>query len=443
MDAVRYSQRDGQARPRMSSGSAYLKYSRIVVLTIDRLGISCLGPYGATWNDTPGWNAWAARSLVGERMISDSFELPRVMRSYWTGQHAARETADLSATLARQLASSQWEARVFTDDAAIAELAEAHGFADAALFRDEETQTASDAVEDIDLDQLLVSTAMGRSFAAAWEELADQPERSLLWAHLRGLASPWDAPYAWRAGYCDEGDPAPPRDIHPPNKQCDNRHDPDERWGYLRCYAAQIRLLDRLLARTHEILEERFTPGSVLVIITSPRGYALADHGALGEVGDYLSSEILRVPLLVTDLTQNMALARTQGISQPADMMATVLEATGTNAPSYGDGHSWLRLFGDQPSPWPRDRAFSISTTEQAVLTPAWFFRRNRDRIADHSELYVQPDDPCDANAIGSRRPEIVELLGHQWDAFETIVRELRPLAELPPLSPEATAVWR
>jgi arylsulfatase A-like enzyme len=418
-------------------------YQRIVVLTIDRLGISCLGPYGATWNDTPEWNAWAAKSLVGERMIADSIDLARIMRSYWTGHHAARETLDLSASLPRQLASAQWESRLFTDDKIVAELGESSGFADVALFHDEETQTAIDAPHDVDLDRLITSTAMGRAFAAAWEELVSQPERSLFWMHLRGLASAWDAPYAWRAAFCDDEDPPPPREVVPPSKQCDNKDDPDERWGYLRCYAAQVRLLDRLLARTREILEEQFAPGSTLVVLTSPRGFALADHGVVGETGDNLSSPLLRVPLFLTDLTPDTMLARSQAIMQPADVMATLLDAIGDNVPAYGDGHSWLRLAGDQASSWPRDRAFSISPTEQAILTPAWFFRRIRGGTADQGELFVQPDDACDANAIGSRRPEIVELFNQQWDALESILRESRHLADLPPLSPEATAVWR
>ena len=55
-----------------------------VIVVIDRLGAGFLGPYGATWLDTPALNRLASQSLLIEHPLSDSPELVQVYRSFWT-----------------------------------------------------------------------------------------------------------------------------------------------------------------------------------------------------------------------------------------------------------------------------------------------------------------------------------------------------------------------
>jgi hypothetical protein len=46
-----------------------------LVVVVDRLGAGFLGPYGATWLDTPALNRLAGQSLLIEHVLSDSPEL--------------------------------------------------------------------------------------------------------------------------------------------------------------------------------------------------------------------------------------------------------------------------------------------------------------------------------------------------------------------------------
>lgn len=421
------------------------RYSRMIAITIDRLGIGCLGPYGATWNETPGWNAWSALSLTCEKAFSDGHDLSRVFRSYWTGSHAVRPSVSWETSLPRQLSARDWASRLFTDDQSIAELGETAGFADVALFQDEVQTTASDLPNDVDLEKLLDKTSLGRAFATAWENLSALPERSLGWFHFRGVGAAWDAPYAWRAAYCDDGDPLPPRNIDPVSQVNLAPVDPDERWGIVRSYAAQVKLVDLLLERTAELIESLWGMDSCLVVVTSPRGFALGDHASIGVAGDALTSEVLRVPLFVTDFGQRFALARSQAIVQPTDLWATFLDGACIDKDRADkacptESHSLLSLVAGD-SAWPRDRGFAVSADEQAVVTHAWFFRQSKTGESA-GELYVQPDDGCDANAIGSRRPDVVEMLSRQLDEFAQ-KGESGSFEQLPPLPTEATSIWR
>src|SRR5205823_5951473 len=92
---------------------------RAIVLSIDRLGASWLGPYGNTWLDTPGFNRLAAQSLLFETAIADSPDLATACRSWWTGRHAMQ--TDSQGPCLPFLAESRGPTALLSDDSRVVE----------------------------------------------------------------------------------------------------------------------------------------------------------------------------------------------------------------------------------------------------------------------------------------------------------------------------------
>ena len=55
-----------------------------IVLSLDRLSPSFLGPYGNTWLETPAFNQLADESLLAQQMLADSPDLELLFQSFWT-----------------------------------------------------------------------------------------------------------------------------------------------------------------------------------------------------------------------------------------------------------------------------------------------------------------------------------------------------------------------
>ena len=64
-----------------------------IVLSLDRLSPSFLGPYGNTWLETPAFNQLADESLLAQQMLADSPDLELLFQSFWKGTHAAMPPA--------------------------------------------------------------------------------------------------------------------------------------------------------------------------------------------------------------------------------------------------------------------------------------------------------------------------------------------------------------
>ena len=67
-------------------------------------------------------------------------------------------------------------------------------------------------------------------------------------------------------------------------------------------------------------------------------------------------------------------------------------------------------------APWPAScqRAVSVSPTQSALRTPAWFLHQGT--TDDPPKLFVKPDDRWEVNDVANRCPEIVEQMVAQWE---------------------------
>ncbi len=398
----------------------------IVVLAIDRLGAGYLGPYGATWLDTPAFNHLASQSLLIEHALSDSPELARVYRSLWTGRHAANHD-EPAAPLAKIFSAAGYQTSLLTDDAEVANSPLAVDFQ--RRFEPLPGAASSTAAD-------VADTQLARMFDTAIEMFSEASSPFLLWVHLQAMQGPWDAPWELRAQWADEEDPSPPEFVDPPLRRLPATYDPDEVLGVIHAYAGQVAVLDRCLGWFLQAFESSSRALDTLLVVTAPRGYPLGEHHRIGPVNNALHGELLHIPLLLRFPAGLDNAFRAQAIAQPADVFATLTDwAQVTNAPTGIWGQSLMRLTEDEE--WRRDRAVAVYGDERSLRTPAWFLRRpaTTDDSSEPVELYVKPDDRWEANEVSDRLPEIVEAMLATLDDFERAAQAgdpalLTPLAE-------------
>jgi arylsulfatase A-like enzyme len=408
------------------------------VLVIDGLSARYLGPYGNTWIETPAMNRLAANSLLAEQSYADSPDLATVYRSYWTGIHAAGPQAPPRPSpetvreqhsagrvwLPEWLASKGISATLLTDDLEVAEHPGAN------LFDQRIVSADHDANPEPAAD--ITTTRIARLFALAIDFLERTSAPFFLWVHAKGMRAAWDAPLSFREQFLGEDDPPTTLDTSPAVGYSAKGFDPDELLPQTYAYAGQIALLDLCLDSYLDAVAGAAERGPLCHLFTSPRGYPLGEHGVIGIEDAGLYEELLHTPLLAQFPERLGAGQRTQALIQPADLFATLLSFLNSPlAPPREErpgvrGESILPLAVDERSPW-RRHALSISASgEKSVRTRYWSIRRANAQAP--VELFLKPDDRCDANEIASRLPQVASDMTALLDESFQAASEDRPL---------------
>jgi len=373
-----------------------------IVVVVDRLGSGFVGPYGNTWIDTPTLNRLASESLLYEHAIGDSYCLDTLYRSYWQGLHAAAPANASLPSLPAQVDAAGIEMILLTDSDGVANHPLARDFSAGTTL----PQTAVPATA-----QTIDETRSGQLFAAAIDELAGRTSPYCLWLHADAMNGSWDAPFALRESMADEDDPSPPQFFEPPSYTLASDIDPDELLGLSQAFAGEVSALDRILDAFFEALANFPAARETLLIFTSPRGYPLGEHGAVGTAGDRLLGEVLQVPLLVRFPDQRLASRRCPSVVQPHDLCATLYDWFGLKTPNEHWGTSLC-----DPAEMGRGRcAVAVHDGESAVRTPIWHMRSTADAPP---MLFAKPDDRWEANEVAGLCPDVVAELANGLNTF-------------------------
>jgi arylsulfatase A-like enzyme len=427
-----------------------------VVVVVDRLGAGFLGPYGNTWLDTPHWNRLASESLLVETALADSADLGDAYRALWRGLHRLEPILEGEKPLAELAAAAGYETLLVSDNPAVIDYRDANAFATQVQIDTDHDAVGASTAD----DEALTDTQLGRLFAEAIGRVGELRSPALVWVHARGLSGPWDAPYAMRRRFADDEDPDPPDFVDPPRYDIAEGADPDELLGVVQAYAGQVTLVDAWLGALLEAIDSAAmtdantgdtSASETLVIVTSPRGYPLGEHGRVGPhddpAHDALYGELLQVPLLVR--RPGGALSRTQRFGQLGDVAQTVADWLGLDMQSSGRmADSLLALAEPEESTHelkPRQIALAVCANQRMVRTPAWMWRESNLASAGHEsqhELFAKPDDRWEANEVASRCREVVEQLSAAVAAFEQAAKT-RSLDRLEPLDEELVAPVR
>jgi len=381
-----------------------------IFLVLDRLHSGYLGAYGNSWIETPSLDRLATESFLLDRYWLDSPSLERLYRSWWLGRHAMEPDEDPSRThpLPTLLSARGMSTNLVADEPGVLAHPLAQAFEHRFELPGDQTIRPSATWDE---------THLARCFAQLVDWLEGAREPFFLWCHLGSLGATWDAPYELRARYAAEEDPPPPEGATVPSLILEDDFDPDQLLGLTQAYAGQVTLLDMCLGALLDWLEENELGKKTQFTLASSRGFPLGEHRWVGSQGELFGE--LHVPLILRFPDAEGAAARSQALTEPADVWATLLDFCGVEKPAASArGCSLMPLVTGELDQI-RDRlCVAGAGNQRGIVTPAWYAR-----FTDASELYLKPDDRWEFNDVAARCPEIVELLREALQASEQQLR--------------------
>ena len=406
-----------------------------ICLVIDRLHAGHLGAYGNTWIETPAMDRLASRAFTFDQMLVDSPRLAGLYRSYWEGWHALcpTEPPEDRPRLAGLLSEGGVNTALLTDEPVVAQHRLAAEF-DHLI----EIDPPWEAVGTEEIEQ----THLAKCFVQAIDWLQSAREPFLLWCHLAGLGTTWDAPPEFRRAYQEAGDPQPPTSAEVPNQILQEDHDPDHLLGISQAYAGQVSLLDECVGALLEFVEGDRCGRETLLALTAARGFPLGEHRRVGPCDDALYGELVHVPLMIRFPDALGATARSQALVEPADLWATLLDWWGVSRAPPSPSAVSLMPIVRQEIDLQRDRlCIAGRHGERAIRTPAWYLRAAarpfggaRSLPTDGMELFAKPDDRWEVNNLSGRCHEVVECLRDALVQYEQTLHWCQ-VTDLPPLS--------
>jgi arylsulfatase A-like enzyme len=393
-----------------------------ICLVFDRLHAGYAGAYGNSWIETPAFDRLASQAFLFDRALIDSPELDKLYRSYWQGWHAlCPAVPEARPSLAALLRGTDVTTVLLTDEPQVAR-----------------HPLAADFDELIEIDPPWQPSGAGKieqtHFGRCFVQIIDWLERArgpfLLWCHLGGLGTTWDAPLRFRQAYWDEGDPPPPEMADVPDRMLPADYDPDELLGITQAYCGQVTLLDTCLGAFLDFFYGLPISSETLLTLTSARGFPLGEHARVGPCDGALFAETLHVPWLMQFPDAIGAAVRSQALIEPSDLWASLLDWWGIVAPPHSPtAASVLRLVRQEVGALRDHLCMAGRNGQRAIRTPAWFLRANLD-----PELFAKPDDRWEINNVASRCQDVVECLLDALTAYELTLPAGR-VCDLPPLS--------
>lgn len=412
---------------------------KVLLIVVRGLHLGYVSSYGNEWIDTPAFDRLAVEGVVFDQHLADCPDAAAARRAWRTGRH--------------QLPAMGAELAAVSPD--LLELLRAHGVA-TVLVRDnsqpvdDEFAAGWDQVVDV-LPETDEASPLEQTLAAVDTTLEQLAERDtwLLAVELATLLPPWTVPVDFRDLHfqprtADEEAEAEPAEEEPLTPLLDPAvgllNDPDDTLfqRLQRSYAGAVTFLDRGLEALLEDLTDRGLLDELLLIVTSDHGQALGEHGIIGLYRPWLHDELIHLPLVIRLPGTARAGQRTSALTQPADLMPTLLEAFGITAPIV-HGRSWFPLLGGEDQPL---RPYACSGlqrgehSEYALRTREWGFilpLRTPLEEPRAPQLYVKPDDRWEVNNVLQHHLELAEHLEQVLRTFVAAAQRPGPL-EPPPL---------
>jgi arylsulfatase A-like enzyme len=379
---------------------------KALILQADALHLGYLGCYGNEWVATPTFDCLAAESVVFDQHFADSVGIAREHLSGWY------EFSDSAAESA-----GAREPRPQLDG-----LLEAGG---------------------VRFVRLAPATTVARMVSGIRGALADVKSAgsSLVWAHLPTLAPPWNVPADFLANYlAPESGQAPGDDEAPVLPLLDPHVGPVDRedfgmWHRLQLtYAAAVTHLDEQLGVLVEALSKRDLLDNLLLAVTADCGLPLGEHGIVGHQRPWLHDELIHLPLIVRLPGGAEAGRRVPALTQPVDLLPTLLEAFALPTPELHGRSLWPLLRGEaeQVRTYACSAGRAGGAAELAMRTPDWAFLLPTEVPPSDPprgpQLYVKPDDRWEVNDVRQHHLELAEHLEKVLGDFVRATRQPGPL---------------
>ena len=397
---------------------------KAVVLVIDGLSASALGPYGNTTFLTPGFNQLASRSFLAEHVLIDSPSINASYNAMLSGGHGLYSSEFFSqrSSLPGLLRQSSKESVFVSDDIQSIELAD-----------DFDRQIVLDCPAPTKLAETPESSWAANFFTEALAAFEEHSDASLFWLHCSGLSTAWDAPYEFREQFVDEDDPDPPRDFLPPAFWAVEPIDLDLKLGYSFAYGGQVMLLDMMVEAFVAAVESH--NDAPLFVITSSRGYPLGEHGVFGFEDAPLESELTQVPLLFLDPSNELRGVRSQAILQFGDIFH--LLTRWFECGEHASDATMLELADSMDEVF-RTHAFCANSSEAVLRTPFWYVKQSLsddDPAEVKNRIYLRPDDKWNLHDVSELCSDIVGELTEYMPRARSAIKKSDLKSAIPPPS--------
>jgi arylsulfatase A-like enzyme len=410
---------------------------KAIVLQINGLGANWLGAYGNEWVETFHLDRLAAESVVFDSHFSDRPHPDRAWKSLWTGKYSFAGSGERPEGSPPPPAGFDGKVRTI-------------------LIHDRETPPFPIDAWDIVLEALPdEDETPDQAFIATLEaglDFLDEQEDGLLWIETNLLLPPWpveierfkkfsdpasepipdDEPEDDGDLVEDEGelveeteieeeeeeeaeeiDEQPPEDepelysVFDPPVGPFQTDDPEE-WDFLHAsFAAMVNEFDDTFETLVEMFREHGLDESAVWVITSNCGQALGEHGIVGQYRPWLHEELVHLPLIVRFPNAEQAGRRVFALTQPVDVLPTLLDQFAIPIPETVHGRSLLPLARNETDKV-RDYAvsghqlgaakeYSLRTPERYLILPIY---GEIDDAPRPPMLFEKPKDRCEVNDL-------------------------------------------
>ncbi len=186
---------------------------------------------------------------------------------------------------------------------------------------------------------------------------------------------------------------------------------------YLRCYAAQVTMMDWCMGRILDALEEFKLGDHTLVVFTSDHGNLLGQHGMMDKTVGTFYDDLTRVPLLMRLPGEIPAGRTTDALVATVDLAPTILDYAGAAPLASAHGHSLRGVIAGS------DKGYEAVFSERGLPTKAGYSRMIRTRDwklcvlpRGERELYDLKQDPDEVRNVVEvpANAQVLRELGQQ-----------------------------
>jgi arylsulfatase A-like enzyme len=160
--------------------------------------------------------------------------------------------------------------------------------------------------------------------------------------------------------------------------------------------------IDAAVGRLLDKLEEKGEADNTIVICTADHGDALASHGGMVDKAGDMMEELMHIPMVISWPGVTKGTICNELVSN-LDLVPTVLEMAGVEAPKYMDGMNMVSLLKGESTGWREDFMaehyghFKIHAAQRAL-----YYKEYKYVVTDGyiSELYNLQEDPFELNNL-------------------------------------------
>ncbi|MFO7918619.1 MAG: sulfatase [Anaerolineae bacterium] len=254
--------------------------------------------------------------------------------------------------------------------------------------------------------------------ACRWLERNHTHEKFFLHIDTFDPHEPWDPPQHYRDLY-DPGYTG--QVVDHPLYDYDDYLTPEELRHCRALYAGEVTLVDTWLGRLFETMEHLRLYEDTAVFFLSDHGHYIGDHGRVGKSGEGADGpwpyyQEINHLVMMARVPGGKRGVRTDRLTQPVDIMPTILDLAGLPVPDGIDGISLVPLFEGKPvSQWPvvvTSRVLSDDAGDavcSTITNGSWTLQyRGSDYPAELHDLEKDPHQ--EHNVYGDRGDEAERL---------------------------------